>query len=156
MNTAHEISDWILSKIDIEAGDSISPLKLQKILYYCQAWHLTIFKKPVFDERIEAWAKGPVVPSQYKRFAETPIYDSIRITNIELHIPKLDKNTEELLIEVINLYGERSASYLENLTHSENPWIEARGNLEPHRKSSAEISHKSMIDFYSTFKKHGK
>ena len=45
MYTSKQIADWILSKINKEAGDTISPLKLQKLLYYCQAWHYTIFDK---------------------------------------------------------------------------------------------------------------
>ena len=72
MYTSQQIADWILSQLNSNSGDTISPLKLQKLLYYCQAWHYTIFNEVLFDERIEAWTHGPVVPSQYIR-----LYDNI-------------------------------------------------------------------------------
>jgi len=156
MCTSSQTTDYILSKIDTQAGETISPLKLQKLLYYCQAWHLTIFNKCLFKEKIEAWAHGPVVPSQYARFAGIFREDAIKINNINLVLPNLKKETKELLDEVLSIYGEHSAGYLETLTHKEIPWCNARGNLKPYEKSTNEITHKSMIDYYSAFKKNGK
>lgn len=149
MYTAKQIADWILSKIDVEAGDTISPLKLQKLLYYCQAWSLTVFKTPIFNERIEAWAHGPVVPSQYKRFAGVLRNSNIIIKDIDA--PKLESESERLLNEVMSIYGEHSASYLEELTHQETPWIEARVGLEPWAASNEEIKHETIIAFYTPF-----
>ena len=149
MYTSKQIADWILSKIDVEAGDTISPLKLQKLLYYCQAWSLTVFNIPIFDEKIEAWAHGPVVPSQYARFAGVLRNANIDIKN--LSVPEFESETERLLNEVMSIYGEHSASYLEELTHQETPWIEARAGLEPWEASNAEIKHKTIIDFYTPF-----
>lgn len=132
MKTSKQIADWILSKINIEAGDTISPLKLQKLLYYCQAWHLAVFSKPLFKEEIEAWSHGPVIPSQYKRFANTLRNGSIKMDNIKKEsIVFENEETKNLLEEVFEIYNEHSANYLENLTHSEKPWIEARGSLQP-------------------------
>lgn len=151
MYTSKQIADWILSKINIESGDTISPLKLQKLLYYCQAWHLTVFKTPLFEERIEAWAHGPVIPSQYSRFAFMLRNDHIKIKSINLDVPTMSEEIESLLNEVLDLYGEHSANYLEQLTHSEKPWINAREGIEPWRASSNEITRDSMIAFYSSF-----
>lgn len=153
MYNSNDIADWILSQFDLEAGDTISPLKLQKLLYYCQAWHLTIFKKPIFSDKIEAWAHGPVVPRIYFRFARSMRLDNIDIRNTTINIPDLPNESKELLLEVIGLYGEKSGRYLENLTHSENPWKQARVGLEPHARSNNEITHQSMIDYYSQYKK---
>lgn len=152
MYKAKQISDWILSKIDTEAGDTISPLKLQKLLYYCQAWHLTIFEKKLIDEEVEAWAHGPVFPSQYTRFAYISRNEQIKPETINLTIPEFSESSAELLEEVLRVYGEHSASYLENLTHSEKPWIEVRKNLQPYERSKNIISDKSMIDFYTKYK----
>ncbi|WNJ21560.1 type II toxin-antitoxin system antitoxin SocA domain-containing protein [Pontibacter sp. G13] len=149
MYTAHQIADWILSKIDLEAGDSITPLKLQKLLYYCQAWHLTVFKKPLFEERIQAWAHGPVVYSQFDRFRDNTMYDGIPVNTIELDVPQFPKEVQDLLEEVMEIYGEHSGSYLEALTHQESPWVDARGDLAPHERSQNVISHEVMIAFYS-------
>ena len=150
MKTSKQIADWILSKINIEAGDTISPLKLQKLLYYCQAWHLAVFGKPLFVEEIEAWSHGPVIPSQYKRFASTLRNGSINTNNIKKEsIVFTNKETENLLEEVLEIYNEHSANYLENLTHSEKPWIEARGCLQPWESSNSIIQKESMKTFYT-------
>lgn len=149
MHTSHQISDWILSKVNTDAGDTISPLKLQKLLYYCQAWHLTVFSKPIFDDRIEAWAHGPVVPSEYRRFSNQLRNEQILIPNQNLQTPSLSKDSEELLNEVLSIYGEHSASYLEQLTHEETPWIEARKDKQAWERSNEIITHKSMKDYYS-------
>lgn len=153
MYKASQISDWILSKIDTEAGDTISPLKLQKLLYYCQAWYLTVFGKRLIAEDVEAWAHGPVFSSQYTRFAYIPRNEQIKPKSINLSIPKLDDDSNELLEEVLSVYGEHSASYLENLTHKENPWLDARGDLQPYERSNNVITDQAMIDFYSKYKK---
>lgn len=153
MYTSKQIADWILSNININAGDTISPLKLQKLLYYCQAWHYSIFGKPLFKEKIEAWAHGPVIPSQYIRFANTQIYDSINISNASIESVLLDKDAEELLIEVMKIYGEHSAKYLEELTHSEKPWKETRGDLEPYMASNKEIKLDLMKEYYLSINK---
>lgn len=153
MYLAKQISDWILSKVNTEAGDTISPLKLQKLLYYCQAWHLTVYNQPLFDENIEAWAHGPVVPSQYSRFAYILRNEQIKPKSINLDVPSFSSETEELLIEVLETYGEHSANYLENLTHKEKPWIIARGDTPVYERSSNVISHDSMISYYSAFRK---
>lgn len=150
MKTSKQIADWILSKINIEAGDTISPLKLQKLLYYCQAWHLAVFSKPLFKEEIEAWSHGPVIPSQYNRFANILRNESIKTNNIKKEsIVFENKETENLLEEVLEIYNEHSANYLENLTHSEKPWVEARGSLQPWERSNSIIQKESMKTFYS-------
>jgi uncharacterized phage-associated protein len=149
--TPTEISDWILSKVNTEAGDTISPLKLQKLLFYCQAYYYSQFKKPLFKERIEAWAHGPVEYTQFKRFENLFRNDPIRVGELNLIIPTFDKDEEDFLNEVIEVYGEHSAHYLERLTHRETPWKEARGSLEPHERSSNEITLTAMSDFYSKF-----
>lgn len=152
MKTAKEIADWILSKINSEAGDTISPLKLQKLLYYCQAWHYTLFGEKLFDEKIEAWAHGPVVVSQYTRFRDVLAYSNIDVANNadEITAPTLSERTEELLKEVMDIYGEHSASYLENLTHSEKPWKQTRGNIPPEARSNNEIPVELMKEYYSS------
>lgn len=153
MYVADQIADFFLSKIDAEKGDTISPLKLQKLVYYAQAWHYTIFDKPLFEEKIEAWVNGPVVPSLYKRFVGTHTKHSvIDISEIELKVPEFEEKTRVLLDEVYGIYGERSASYLENLTHSEQPWLKARGILPPFANCKEEITLASMKEYYSPFR----
>src|SRR5689334_14747494 len=62
------VADFFLLQVDDLAGDTISNLKLQKLCYYAQAWSLALDGKPLFGERIEAWAHGPAIPALYGRF----------------------------------------------------------------------------------------
>ena len=148
--TSEGICNWFLSKINTEAGDTISPLKMQKLLYYAQAWHYTAFGLPLFSENIEAWKHGPVVPSQYQRFKDILREANIPIKEFLKEPPKFETHTEELLEEVLSFYGEHSASYLEALTHREQPWILARGNTPSYQSSNAVISLTSMKEYYSS------
>ena len=152
MYTPIQIADYFLLKLSEDKGDTISPLKLQKLVYYAQAWHYTIFSEPLFDERIEAWVNGPVTPSIYAKYAGTLKNQNIDLAKYPIIETEFPNNTALLLNDVSNIYGERSGSYLENLTHSERPWIEARGILPPYAKCKAEITLESMKTFYSQFR----
>lgn len=126
----------------------VTNLKLQKLLYYCQAWHLAMFQRPLFYERIEAWVHGPVVPpvfGEYKKFrweplpdpGETVINDGDPSWPVMRHVS-----------EVMDVYSSFTGAQLEALTHQEDPWKHARNGLAPDAPSSAIISCQSMIDFY--------
>jgi uncharacterized phage-associated protein len=145
MASALDVAKWFLSTIDRESGDSITNLKLQKLIYYAQAWSLVMLKRPLFSEPIEAWAHGPavdVVFQEYKAFSfnAIPLPDSI---------PAFTPEEIRLLQDIYEVYGEKTAKALENLTHDEEPWRTARGNLPPEARSRKEISHESMFDYYS-------
>jgi uncharacterized phage-associated protein len=125
-------------------GDGVSNLKLQKLLYYAQAWYLALNGKPLFAEDIEAWVHGPVVPAVYgdfKKYAwnlipapQPPISLSAKVSG---HIQ-----------DVILAYGHLSAYQLETLTHTEKPWLKARNGIPNDKVSHAVISHTDMRDFY--------
>ena len=68
MLNCDDVAKYFLSLSDDSSGDYISNLKLQKLLYYAQGFHLAIFNKPLFNEPIEAWAHGPVVGSSYRKY----------------------------------------------------------------------------------------
>jgi uncharacterized phage-associated protein len=144
--SADEIADWFLCQIDREAGDSITHLKLQKLVYYAQAWALALLKRPLFEEDIQAWAHGPVVPSIYKRFK------GFRWSALGLppNCPKMKGDDLNLLKDVFRVYGKCNARHLEELTHQEDPWKNSRGDLSPEVGSSRIISKESMAIFYRT------
>jgi len=124
----------------------ISNKKLQKILYYSQAWNLVFNDGPLFQEDIEAWVHGPAVRSiytKYKRFG----FNSIPFTGKSDEFSNLQE--KELLNEIWRVYGKFDGDYLEILTHEEWPWREARGELEGHALSDAVISLETMKKFYS-------
>ena len=146
---ANQVADWFIANTDYEAGDTLSHLKLQKLLYYAQAWHYTIHSSPLIGEPFEAWMHGPVVRSVYDRFRDTLPYSAIDGQSIELNVPGFPPETEAILQDVKTIYGEHSGAYLENLTHSEDPWKIARGGLPNHVRCDKEITLESMKEYYS-------
>lgn len=127
-------------------GEYLSNLKLQKLLYYTQAWHLALYDRPLFMEDFEAWVHGPVLPGQYRRFKHNtwrPIMDPIHGPP-RTGAPYLDRH----IIQILDIFGTETASALELMTHREFPWIEARRGLPPEAPSEAKISKDSMKKFY--------
>lgn len=145
MNSAKDIAKWFLCAVDREAGDCITHLKLQKLLYYAQAWSLVLIDKPMFKEEIQAWMHGPVVPEVYDEYCK---YGYNEIPKPDEY-PMIDKEYEEVLEEVMKTYGIFQAKYLEQLTHSEKPWIEARGDLPLEAKCDKVISLDTMKEYYT-------
>ncbi len=121
--------------------------KLQKLVYYAQAWSLVLNDKKLFNEPIEAWVHGPAVRSlygQYKSFGFNPIVKDVEESSLQ--VSEKDKG---LLDQIWNVYGKLDAGYLEMLTHSEQPWQDARNGLQGHQSSDNELTDKSMKSFYS-------
>ncbi|MDR0864778.1 MAG: DUF4065 domain-containing protein [Candidatus Symbiothrix sp.] len=110
----------INSCTDKELGDMISNLKLQKMLYYVQGFHLAFFDKPLFEDEIVAWQYGPVVPDMYRKFAQfgsSPLF-----VPENTKIVYFDDDSEDIFQEVIEGYGQFSATRLMKMTHNEPPW----------------------------------
>jgi uncharacterized phage-associated protein len=137
--TARDIARYFVSLVDEEAGDSISNLKLQKLLYYAQGFHLASVGKPLFPETIKAWAHGPVVPQVYHDYKE---YGSNPIPVEKVDLEKYPKELREFLDEVYSVYGQFTASKLRDLTHSEPPWKET--------PQSEAIPQEKMQKFFKT------
>jgi uncharacterized phage-associated protein len=126
-------------------GDLITNLKMQKLLYYAQAWHLVNFnKKPLFNDGIEAWDFGPVIPSvyhEYKTFGYRPIPHAITKNEEAPFTPDQMEYLELLYDKFIRF----SAHELVNMSHNEDPWKKAfNSDLYPKI-----ISHEEMTKYYS-------
>ncbi|WP_195531771.1 Panacea domain-containing protein [Bacteroides finegoldii] len=141
----------------LENGISICPLKLQKILYYIQAWHMVYFDKALlFDDKPEAWVNGPVYRSIYNQFKHIGIYDQITNDNVDLKLSlkemkeklMLDDDQESFLEAIYCNYGTMSHDKLVFLTHSEKPWSEKREGLSPFDYSDEELSIDTMYSYY--------
>ena len=135
---ALDIANKIISKTDLEHGDTISNLKLQKMLYYQQGFHLAYFGTPLFDEDIVAWQYGPVVPSVYKEYKS---FESNSISTSEECI-SLSDDEEELFNNVYEEYNQFSAVALMKMTHEESPWKTTEIN--------SVISRDKMAAFFKT------
>lgn len=142
----YQVADYFLALTNEDAGDLISNLKLQKLMYYAQGLYLAVHDAPIFPERIEAWRHGPVVPELYyakKDFGSGPLP---KPENIDFS--KYDDATRSILDEVYSVFGQFSAWKLANMTHEEEPWKEAA-------QDSSEISHESLKMFFRTQMTHG-
>ena len=132
----------------LQKQGSMTAMKLQKLLYYSQAWSLVWDEKPIFTQRIEAWASGPVVPEVY------------RLHKGEFKLPKnffskrkkvsFTAEQRDTIRAVLEGYGNKSAFYLSELTHQEDPWKNAREGLRPAERSNREITHSAMVEYYSS------
>ncbi len=119
--------------------------KLQKLIYYCQAWSLVWDEQPLFKEKILAWANGPVVKELYLLHKGQFYVKEISKGN-PVH---LSDNQKDTINHVIKAYGDKSAQWLSDLTHREEPWIEARKGLNPGERGEAEILLATMNEYYS-------
>jgi len=146
--SAQDIANYFLYKAQEEAEEDqelISNLKLQKLVYYAQGLHLAICGEPLFDDAIEAWQYGPVVPTLYHLY-KTYGAEGIPIdTNFDSS--KVDDETREFLDEIYELLGQFSAVGLMNMAHSDECWISAGMNNE--------ISHDSMMNCLKKYLKDG-
>jgi uncharacterized phage-associated protein len=137
--TADDVAAYIVAK-----RGPLSAMKLQKLVYYAQAWHLVWEDKPLFDDRIEAWANGPVVRELYRQHR-----GEFTVTAWPSGEPGLLSAQERGSIDaVLDTYGGLSARQLSHLTHSEAPWRDARGDLAPTAPSQVEITQAAMQEFY--------
>lgn len=144
------IAKWLV-KMAAEAGDGLTNLKLQKLLYYAQAWYIVLYGKKLFDQDFEAWVHGPAIRPVYgyfKDFSYSPITPERRIAAIPAHVKKH-------LSDILQSFGGYSAYQLELMTHSEAPWLNARRGLAPDESSRNIISVDDMKKFYSNMR-HGK
>ena len=141
--TARQAADYFIA-FSREAGDPLTNLKLQKLLYYAQGWYLALYGRPLFDERIEAWPHGPVVPpvyGQFKGWGWEPIGGEIRKPFLHIRVKKH-------LDEIMNVFGIYPAYALERMTHREPPWQDARGGIPLDQPSHAIITHDSMRRYF--------
>lgn len=143
--SADDIANYLLALAQ-QVGDTVTNLKLQKLVYYAQAWFLAFYNRPLFDDRLEAWVHGPAVPSLYRRFKRYQWRPILQ----QAVFPDMSKQVREHLDETFGAYARFSAWDLERMTHSERPWQEARRGLSKDENGDREISHDSMRSFYRT------
>jgi uncharacterized phage-associated protein len=138
-----QIANRIVSLADITVGDLISNLKLQKLLYYVQGFHLAMYNKPLFKEDIVAWQYGPVVKEAYHHFKK---YGSGHIEipddDFDKYYTEFTQEETDLICDVWNNYGQYSAYRLMMFTHDEPPYLAVSINNV--------ISHQSLINYFAT------
>ena len=142
MLSCFDIADYFIGLAN-ETGSFISNLKLQKLVYYAQAWHLALHDAPLFEEDFQAWIHGPVIPvlfEQYQSFSWRPIQKEVTVD--------LPDTVEAFLEEVVDEYFGCDAYDLMRMVRAEMPWKKARNGISHDEPSENTISKEWMKEYY--------
>jgi uncharacterized phage-associated protein len=140
MSNSKDVAIYILKHTD-----QIPAMKLQKLVYYSQAWSLVWDDQPLFQDEIQAWANGPVVPSLYAcHRGEYSVYAGM----FDGNEADITDHGRETIDAVLDTYGDKSPFWLSELTHMEDPWKKAREGVADGQRSNATISQGSMVEYY--------
>lgn len=153
---AHIVTHYVNGK-----GDAVSHKKLQKLLYYVEAWNLVHLENPLLNEDFQAWVHGPVLPSLYRElkgygFNDLNVIhddenkDIDELINTIVLRNELSEDQLELIYAVLDKYGSKTSFELEMLSHSEPPWVEARNGLPPTANCTTVIPKSRMREYYSS------
>ncbi len=127
------IANYFLWRSKKEGVKDMTPIKLIKLIYFAYAWHLAIFKKTAFCEKIEAWKYGPVIPSiyyEFKKYGKGVIKQFATQDDLEtgkVSYPVIDDSTDKNIVNVVDAiwryYKDYDGWYLSSITHETNsPW----------------------------------
>lgn len=143
MIKAEDVADYFIWLAN-NTGSFISNLKLQKLVYYAQAWYLAIYDQPLFDEDFKAGIHGPVIPELYKEYCGFKWKPILK----EVSQPSFSEEIQQFLDEVTDVYFSFDGYELEQMTHSEIPWLKARGDLPIDAPSNEIISKDSIREYF--------
>lgn len=149
------ISKYFIKKSQAEASVSgiqeVTNLKLQKLLYYAQGWHLANFHQKLFDEPIEAWRYGPAVRTVYEKYR---IYGAQPITEtvLEEDLSDLNEETASFLDEIWAVFRGYSGTELIYATHQEMPWKTAWKESSKNKNIGCEIDSTLLESFFGSLK----
>jgi len=145
MANVHDVAAYVLERLgERTPGEAVPVMKLQKLVYYSQAWSLVWDDRPLFPERIEAWANGPVVPDLYRLHR-----GEYSVTSWRSGDPaRLSTDERETVDAILKAYGGKTSWELSAMTHSEAPWRDARAGLAPGERGTTEITPAAMAEYY--------
>lgn len=128
------VSDTMLQIISyiFERLEEVTPLMLQKLLYFVQGVSCALYKEPLLSEDCQAWVHGPVYPQVYDMFRDfkfNPIEDA-RFAILEGMEDALDEKKRRVVDLVVDTFGEYGGKRLEKITHEEKPWKIARKGIQ--------------------------
>jgi uncharacterized phage-associated protein len=143
--------DYIIVRLT-EDGGFLNVLKLHKLLYYCQAWSLAFGRGPLFPQNdFQAWVHGPVSRAVYDRFVlNKAMYTPVAMADVrqDFNPMALAEEDRGLINSILEVYAPLSGDQLEEMTHTEEPWIEARAGVPPSARCENSIRNETMQRFY--------
>jgi uncharacterized phage-associated protein len=146
--TAIDLASYLLHKTNRAAGESINLMKLNALLYFCEAWSLGAYDRELITEEIQAWDHGPVVYSVWEKLTNKGWNDlDADALQPELTI-QLNDETISLIDDVMRAYAGLSTVELETRIKRDAPWKEARRGLPAWDLTKRPMSKKTMTDFY--------
>lgn len=140
MANVYDVADFILSEMG-----PISAMKLQKLVYYAKAWHAVWSEAELYPERIEAWANGPVVPALYGKHKGL---FTLQPGQFKGNLKTLTPDEVDSIKRVLQTYGGKSSQWLSDLTHMEQPWIQAREGVPAGERCAREIPTDALVEYY--------
>ena len=146
------VSDKMLRVIAyiFEKLEEVTPLMLQKLLYFIQGVYSALYGSPIFEEDCRAWIHGPVYPEVYDLFRDfkyNPI-DDARFALLEGTEDVLTDDEKRVIDLVVNTFGMYGGKVLEKITHNEKPWMEARKGYEDSIPSSELLPKDGIMKYY--------
>lgn len=147
------IDSVVLANYILKHYGPMSHLKLQKLLFYCDAYCLAYFGLPLIEDSFEAWVHGPVCRKVYDSLKDTSIlYEDLAYSedgvDVDAEFAKLASVQQEYVIAVLNVLSTWTGIELERATHSELPWMEARRGYSEADKCHVLISKETTKKFY--------
>ena len=146
--SACELADYLLRKVNRPAGESINLMKLNALLYYCEAWSLAVFERELIEEELQAWDHGPVFPSVWERLKHKG-WNNLEADDLN-SATALDEETTGLLDDVYQAYGDFPMPDLEKMIKKDAPWKDARRGLPAWDLSKKPMNRAAMAKFYKT------
>ncbi len=135
-----------------EKLEEVTPLMLQKLLYFIQGTYLALYEKPIFIEDCRAWIHGPVYPEVYDLFRDfkyNPI-DDARFALLEGTVDALTDEEKKVIDLVVNTFGIYGGKALERITHNEDPWKNARKGYGDSIPSNELLTKDSIMMYYKS------
>jgi uncharacterized phage-associated protein len=128
-----EVCDYIITRIE-DAGKTLSVLKLQRLLYFAQGWHLAFYGDPLFVGRFQAWAQGPINRKIYDRFAGRPLDSLLSAADVSkgFDVTSVSQEQSNHIRSVLEVYARCQDSSFNEIISKDAPWLEARGRCLEH------------------------
>ena len=130
----------------LDAWGPMTTWKLQKLVYYSQAWSLVWDDDALFPEEIKAWANGPVVPELYAKHKRAYRVSMIRGGNPHT----LTDDQRETVDAILGHYGDKSPQWLSDLTHMEDPWKNTRQGMADSQRGDKVIPKQDLAEYYGS------